>query len=81
MYRYNISASMSKKSSPWENWVQESFYGKFKFELGNLNRFKTLEEAIEALHLQIYYYNNERIHTKLKMSPVQFSKICEYNCV
>ena len=70
--QYNISASMSRKSSPWENWIQESFYWKFKFELWNLNRFKTFEEAIEAVHLQIYYYNNIRIHTKLRMSPVQF---------
>lgn len=70
--RYNIHASMSRKSSPWENGSQESFYGKLKFELGNLNRFKTFEEALEAIHLWIYYYNNERIHTALKMSPKQF---------
>jgi len=31
--RYNIAASMSRKSSPWENGAQESFYGKLKFEL------------------------------------------------
>lgn len=69
---YNIIPSMSRKSAPWENGWQESFYGKMKFELGNLNRFKTFEEAIEAIHLWIYYYNNERIHTTLKMSPRQF---------
>lgn len=68
----NIIPSMSRKSSPWENWVQESFYWKLKFELGNLNRFATFEEAIEAIHLWIYYYNNERIHSTLKMSPRDF---------
>lgn len=73
--RYKISASMSKKSSPWENWAQESFYWKFKFELWNLNRFNTFAEAIEAVILQIHYYNNFRIHTKLKMSPVQFANL------
>ena len=72
--QYNIMASMSRKSSPWENWGQESFYGKLKFELGNLNRFKTFEEVLEAIHLWIYYYNNERIHTTLKMSPKQFQE-------
>lgn len=70
--KYNIVASMSKKSSPWENWSQESFYWKFKFELWNLNRFSCIEEAIEAVHLQIYYYNNLRIHTSLKMTPFAF---------
>lgn len=70
--QYNILPSMSRKSSPWENASQESFYGKMKFELWNLNRFGTFEEALEAIHLWIYYYNNERIHTSLKMSPKQF---------
>lgn len=69
-----ILASMSRKASPWENWAQESFYWKFKFELWNLNRFNSIDEVIEAVHLQIYYYNNLRIHTALKMPPVQFSK-------
>jgi len=73
--KYKISASMSKKSSPWENWTQESFYWKFKFELWNLNRFDTFEKAIEAVILQIYYYNNLRIHTTLKMTPVEFARL------
>jgi len=72
--RYNITASMSRKSSPWENGWQESFYWKLKFELWNLNRFKTFEEVLEAIHLWIYYYNNERIHTTLKMSPKDFKE-------
>jgi len=73
--KYNISASMSRKSSPWENGSQESFYGKLKFELWNLNRFWTIAEVIEAIHLYIYYYNNNRIHTSLKMTPVDFAKL------
>lgn len=73
--RYNIWASMSRKSSPWENASQESFYWKLKFELWNLNRFKTVEEVIEAIHLWIYYYNNHRIHTSLKMTPKQFESL------
>lgn len=70
--RYEISASMSRKASPWENWAQESFYWKCKFELWDLNQYNSFEEAIEAIHLHIFYYNNERIHTALKMSPQQF---------
>ncbi len=73
--KYNISASMSRKSSPWENGSQESFYGKLKFELWNLNRFWNIAEVIEAIHLYIYYYNNNRIHTSLKMTPVDFAKL------
>ncbi|USN59461.1 MAG: IS3 family transposase [Candidatus Peribacteria bacterium] len=33
-----------------------------------------MEQAIEAIHLQIYYYNNHRIHTSLKMSPKEYQK-------
>jgi len=73
--KYNISASMSRKSSPWENGSQESFYWKLKFELWDLNRFKSMAEVIEAIHLHIYYYNNFRIHTTLKMAPAKFAKL------
>lgn len=66
--------SMSKKGSPWENGYQESFYGHFKQEAGDLSRFETLGELIEYLYSQIYYYNNNRIHSVLKMKPVDFRK-------
>lgn len=68
---HKILPSHSKKSSPWENGHQESFFGRFKQELGNLHRFKTLDELIEAVSKQMYYYNNKRIHRALKMAPYQ----------
>jgi len=68
----NIKASMSKKSSPWQNGRQESFYQKFKFELEDFNSYPSQGELIEAIALQIYYYNNKRIHLALKMTPVAF---------
>lgn len=67
-----IMTSMSKKGHPWENGFQESFYGQFKLDLGRPDQFETLGELIEAIYLQINYYNNERIHTSLKTSPVKF---------
>src|SRR3989344_3037922 len=69
-----IRLSMSKKASPWENGYQESFYSQFKVDLGDQNRFKTLGELAVAIYLQIYYYNNQRIHTKLKMPPALFAE-------
>ena len=67
-----ILLSYSAKASPWQNGCQESFYGKFKQELGDLNRYETIGKAIIAIHHQIYYYNNKRIHTALKMPPSVF---------
>lgn len=68
----NIKASMSKKSSPWENGKQESFYQKLKFELDDLNSYQSQGELIEAIALQIHYYNHKRIHSALKMPPAVF---------
>lgn len=70
----NTQISMSKKASPWENGFQESFYSEFKMDLGDQNRFESLGELIEAIHQTIYYYNHKRIHTALKMSPVDFKR-------
>lgn len=67
-----IEISMSAKSSPWENANQESFYSTFKVDLGRTDRFESLGELVEAIHLAIYYYNEKRIHTSLKMSPIKF---------
>lgn len=68
-----ISISMSRKSSPWENGYQESFYNNFKTDLGlEFDRFQTLGEFVAAIHTTINYYNTTRIHTRLKMSPEQY---------
>jgi transposase InsO family protein len=72
VHSQKIKFSMSKKGSPWENGYQESFYGKFKGEFGDFNRFETIGELIEEIYHQIYYYNNQRIHTALKTNPHQF---------
>jgi len=67
-----VIISMSEKGHPWENGFQESFYSNFKLDLGWSNQFETLPELIEAIHLQIHYYNTKRIHTKLKTNPQTF---------
>lgn len=70
----NIKASFSDKASPWQNGFQESFYSEFKKDLGETARFETIGEFMEALYLQIHYYNNRRIHTALKMPPALFKQ-------
>ena len=67
-----IIISMSVKGHPWENGFQESFYSQFKLDLGRPDQFETLGELIEAIYLQINYYNTSRIHTSLKTNPVKF---------
>ena len=68
-----VLISRSAPGCPWENGYQESFYDKFKIDLGDPNRFKSLGELVSAIYQQIWIYNNERIHTSLRMTPVQFA--------
>lgn len=69
---HKVTPSFSKKSSPWQNGHQESFYSNFKLELENIARFTDVGELIEAIHQQIDYYNHRRIHTALHMPPIIF---------
>jgi transposase InsO family protein len=66
--------SRSAPGCPWENGYQESFYDKFKVDLGDTSRFKTLGELVYEIYQTIYTYNNTRIHSALRMSPVEFAQ-------
>lgn len=69
----DIIISRSAPGCPWENGYQESFYDKFKIDLGDPARLKTLGDLVCAIYQIIWKYNNTRIHTSLKMSPIQFA--------
>lgn len=68
-----IAISRSKPGCPWENGYQESFYDKFKIDLGDPGRFRSLGELVFGIYQTIYTYNNKRIHSALKMSPKAFA--------
>lgn len=69
-----IKQSMSQPGCPWENGYQESFYSQFKLDLGDPDRFNTLGELVYNIYITIYRYNHLRIHSKLKMPPVLYSR-------
>ena len=74
--KLGVRVSMSRKRSPWENGYQESFYNNFKTDLGlEFDRFNSLGELVEAVHQTINYYNRQRIHLALKMSPTQYKHL------
>lgn len=68
-----IRISVSDVASPWQNGYKESFYGRFKNEFGDPDRFESVGEFLAAIHQQIHYYNHCRIHTALKMPPAVFA--------
>lgn len=74
LYQFGIMVSRSRPGAPWENGYQESFYGKFKLDLGDPNRFETLGELVAEIYRLIWVYNNTRIHSALKMPPAQYAE-------
>jgi putative transposase len=67
-----IAVSRSQAGCPRENGYQESFYDKFKVDLGDPNRFGYLGELVAEIYRTIWIYNNTRIHSPLKMPPKVF---------
>lgn len=70
----SIRISRIVPGCPWENGYQESFYASFKIDLGDPNRFASLGELVYEIAKTIWYYNQERIHTTIKMAPAVFAQ-------
>ena len=68
----NITQSMSRKGNCLDNSVMENFFGRLKTEMFYGEKFESVNTFIDKLKEYIYYYNNERIILKLKMSPVKY---------
>jgi putative transposase len=65
-------ASFSTKGSPWQNGHQESFYSRFKQEMGDLDRFTSLGHLLAEIYRFVGYYNTRRMHSAHKMSPTAY---------
>lgn len=78
--KHNFDPSWSPKGKPWNNGRQESFYVAVKWEFFKiyLSHFKTLEELLEGIGKFIHYYNADRMHSVLKMSPKEFCDLKRY---
>lgn len=74
-----IKISRSRPGCPWENGYQESFYDKFKIDLGDPIRFKTLGELVYEIYQTVWRYNHTRIHTALRMPPQEFAVLAAAN--
>lgn len=68
----NITQSMSRKGNCLDNSVMENFFARLKTEMFFGEKFESVNTFIDKLKEYIYYYNNERIILKLKMSPVKY---------
>ena len=68
---YNITPSMSSKGNPYDNAMAENFFSILKTECIHRVKLKTYEEARLLIGEYIRFYNNERIQTKTKQTPLE----------
>ena len=69
---YNITPSMSSKGNPYDNAMAENFFSILKTECIHRTKLKTYEEASLLIGEYIRFYNNERIQSKTKLTPMEF---------
>ena len=69
---YNITPSMSSKGNPYDNAMAENFFSILKTECIHRTKLKTYEEARLLIGEYIRFYNNERIQSKTKLTPMEF---------
>lgn len=71
----NIEQSMSRKGNCIDNSPMENFFGLLKQEMYYGSKFQNKEILENEIIEYIYWYNNDRIKTKLKgLSPVQYRR-------
>lgn len=66
---YGITPSMSRRGNPYDNALAENFFSILKTECIYRTKLKTYEEASLLISEYIYFYNNERIQLKTKLTP------------
>lgn len=68
---YNIIPSMSRRGNPYDNSLAENFFSILKTECIYRTKLKTFEEACLLIDDYIFFYNNQRIQSKTKLTPLE----------
>ena len=68
---YNITQSMSRRGNPYDNAMAENFFSILKTECIYRTKLRTYEEARLLIGQYIYFYNNERLQLKTKLTPLE----------
>ena len=74
--QYGITPSMSRRGNPYDNALAENFFSILKTECIHRTKIATFENARNLIDDYIYFYNNQRIQTKTKLTPMEFR--CQY---
>ena len=68
---YGITPSMSRRGNCYDNAMAENFFGILKTECIYRHKPKSFYEARQMIDDYIYFYNNERIQLKTKLTPLE----------
>lgn len=71
----NINKSMSRRGNCLDNACIESFFGHLKSESIYLTKINSYEELQNLIDEYIYFYNNERLQSRLnRMTPTEYRR-------
>ena len=68
---YGITPSMSRRGNPYDNALAENFFSILKTECIYRTKLQSFEEARLLIDDYIYFYNNQRIQLKTKLTPLE----------
>lgn len=66
-----ITPSMSRRGNPYDNALAENFFSIFKTECIHRVKLSGYDEARLIISEYINFYNNYRIQTKTKLTPLK----------
>lgn len=68
---YGITPSMSRRGNPYDNALAENFFSILKTECIHRAKLSGYDEASLIISEYINFYNNYRIQTKTKLTPLE----------
>ena len=71
---YGITPSMSRRGNPYDNALAENFFSILKTECIYRQKLKTYDQARLLIDEYIYFYNNQRIQAKTKLTPLELRR-------
>lgn len=68
---YGITPSMSRRGNCYDNAMAENFFSCIKTECIYRQKIQTIQQAKQLIDEYIWFYNNERIQLKTKLTPLE----------
>ena len=62
---------MSRRGNPYDNALAENFFSILKTECIHRTKIASFEDAKQLIDDYIYFYNNQRIQVKTKLTPLE----------